>query len=95
MEIIHKDNGRNGVFKAMENGMEVGEMTYNWINKETIAINHTGVGMQNEGRGIGKQMVKKAAEFAREKNLKIVPVCPFVEALFQRDTNFQDIWGEY
>jgi predicted GNAT family acetyltransferase len=91
MEIIQKDNGREGVFKAVENGTEMGEMTYVWRGEERIVIDHTGVEPEFEGRGIGKQLFNKAVAFAREKQIKIVPICPFVVALFERMPETRDV----
>lgn len=91
MEIIHKEYGREGVFNAVENGKQIGEMTYSWVGEDRIAIDHTGVSPAYEGQGVGKKMVMEAVEFAREKNIKIVPICPFVDALFTRDKNLSDV----
>jgi predicted GNAT family acetyltransferase len=91
MDIIRKDNGREGAFKAMAEGTEMGEMTYLWRGKDRIVIDHTGVEPEFEGRGIGKQLFNKAVEFARENAVKIVPVCPFVVALFERLPETNDV----
>lgn len=91
MDIIRKDNGKDGVFKAIEDGIELGEMTYVWANDDKIIIDHTGVRTQYEGQGIGKSLFAKAIEFAREQNIKIVPVCPFVVTLFKRAPGDQDV----
>jgi predicted GNAT family acetyltransferase len=94
MEIKRKDNGREGVFKAMEGHTEMGEMTYIWRGSDEIVITHTGVEPEYEGQGVGKQMVLEAIEFARENKIKIVPLCPFVQALFNRLPGVGDVWAE-
>lgn len=92
MDIIRKDNGKNGVFLAVEDGIQLGEMTYIWDSENTIVIDHTGVPPQYEGQGIGRSLFMKAVEFAREKNIKIEPVCPFVVTLAQRIPNVKDVF---
>lgn len=91
MDIVKKDNGRNGVFMAVEDGVQMGEMTYVWGGEDKIIIDHTGVAPQYEGQGVGKSLFGKAVEFARENKVKIVPVCPFVVALFKRMPETQDV----
>lgn len=90
MEIIHKDNGKEGSFVALQNEEEIGEMTYFRSDDNTIAVNHTRVSSWYEGKGIGKQLMEKCVEFARENGLKIIPVCSFAKAMFERYPNFSD-----
>ncbi|MDR0833921.1 MAG: N-acetyltransferase [Candidatus Symbiothrix sp.] len=94
MKIIQKDNGKAGVFEALMDDAQVGEMTYIWEGKDTIVIDHTGVGPQYEGQGIGRQLFDKAVEFARTNEVKIVPVCPFVVALFERLPETNDVLAD-
>ena len=93
MKITREDTGQRGIFKAIEDGHQLGEMTYYWKDDNTFAIDHTGVSPAFEGRGIGKKLVMSAVEYARENNFKIIPICPFVVALFQRDPSLEDIRG--
>ena len=36
-------------------------------------------------------MVAKVVEFAREKSIKIMPLCPFAKSVFDKVTEFQDV----
>ncbi len=45
----------------------------------------------NEGKGFGKKMVTKAVEFAREKGIKILPLCPFAKSVFDKTPEFRDV----
>ncbi|GHT73368.1 N-acetyltransferase [Bacteroidia bacterium] len=95
MKIIREDNGREGAFKAIDKDMEMGEMTYVWRGKDKILIDHTGVDPEFEGQGVGKRLFDEAVHFAREKEVKIVPICPFVVALCKRDPSTKDIVADY
>ena len=66
MEIQQEDNGKKGVFFIEENGEVVAEMTYVWSGEDKIIIDHTEVSEKLGGKGIGKQLVHKAVEMARE-----------------------------
>ncbi|WP_392388795.1 GNAT family N-acetyltransferase [Flavobacterium piscinae] len=36
-------------------------------------------------------MVTVAVEMAREKNLKIIPLCPFAKSVFDKTEDFRDV----
>ena len=58
---------------------------------ERIIIDHTELQPSNEGKGYGKQMVSAAVDFAREKHIKILPLCPFAKSVFDRTPEFRDV----
>lgn len=91
MTIEHIQLEGKGIFKAMENSEEIGHMTYYWRTETTFVINHTEVNSNFNGRGIGKQLVLSAVDFARENELKIVPACSYVKALFERMDSLKDV----
>ncbi|AFK04838.1 hypothetical protein Emtol_3712 [Emticicia oligotrophica DSM 17448] len=92
MEILQKDNGENGVFYIEVEGELAAEMTYVWRgNHDRILIDHTEVKEILKGKGAGKQLVAKAVNFAREKKIKIVPICPFAKGVFEKVPEFQDV----
>jgi predicted GNAT family acetyltransferase len=91
MEFKHKDNGEKGSFVLKDNGENAGEITYIWVDDDNIIIDHTGVRGKYEGQGIGKKLVDAVAEMARERNLKIMPLCPFAKALFARSSEYSDV----
>jgi predicted GNAT family acetyltransferase/uncharacterized Fe-S cluster protein YjdI len=91
MEVIHRDDGQNGVFVLKDGDSTAGEMTYAWDGDGRMVIDHTGVRREYEGRGLGRKLVDAAAGFAREKGIRIVPRCPFVKALFAKSASYDDV----
>ncbi len=91
MEVIQENNEKNGVFKAFENGVEAGNMTYVWAGENKIIIDHTGVKEEFNGKGVGKKLLMAAVNFARDKGIKIMPLCPFAKANFEKNTDIQDV----
>lgn len=89
--IQHEDNERKGRFVIYENNLFAGEMTYTWAGESKFIIDHTGIEEDFGGKGYGKQLVLKAVEFAREKNIKILPLCPFAKAEFLKNKSIQDV----
>jgi len=91
MEIQHKDDGKKGAFFVKSENKILAEMTYVWAGTDRIIIDHTEVSETLKGKGIGKQMVAKAVAFAREKAIKIIPLCPFAKSVFDKSTEFKDV----
>ncbi len=91
MKIQQKDDGENGLFFIEQDGETVAEMTYVRKGKDRIIIEHTNVDIKLKGQGAGKQLVIKAIEFAREKGLKITPVCTFAKSVFDKEIAFSDV----
>lgn len=91
MEIKQDDNGQKGKFFVEIDSKSVAEMTYVWAGADRIIIDHTQVDEVLKGKGAGKQMVTKAVEFAREKGISIVPLCPFAKSVFDKVPEFRDV----
>ncbi len=91
MKITQKNNEKNGAFFAMDNETVAGEMTYVWGGDKQIIIDHTEVLPQYEGQGIGNEMVKKSVDFAREKHIKILPLCSFAQSVFEKTPAYKDV----
>ncbi|NCU03685.1 MAG: N-acetyltransferase [Chitinophagaceae bacterium] len=91
MNIQQTDDGKKGVFFIEEEGERVAEMTYVWAGAEKFIIDHTEVSDKLAGKGAGKQLVAKAVEFAREKGVKIMPLCPFANKVFKKTEAYQDV----
>ncbi|MDR1544138.1 MAG: N-acetyltransferase [Prevotellaceae bacterium] len=91
MELKHKDNSEKGVFKLKDGEYTAGEISYVWSNDDLILIDHTGVNSRYEGKGIGKQLVGAVVNFARRRNIKILPLCPFAKRLFDRNESYNDV----
>lgn len=91
MEIKKIDDGKNGAFIAMENETKAGKVTFVWAGEDKIILDHTEVESEFSGQGVGKKMVMAAVEFAREKNLKIIPLCPYAKSVFDKDPEIADV----
>lgn len=91
IKIDREDNGRKGRFVIYENGDFAGEMTYVWAGESKFIIDHTGIEASFTGKGLGKQLVMKAVEYARNNNLKILPLCPFAKKVFDKYKEIEDV----
>lgn len=91
MEIQLQEDETKGFAVATENGKTAGKMTYSIASTDFIIIDHTEVEPTFKGKGVWKQLLYKIVEMAREKNLKILPLCPFANALFQKTPDIKDV----
>jgi len=80
-----------GFFYIEIEGKQEAMMTFVFAGEDKIIIDHTEVNPGNEGKGFGKKMVTKAVEYARENNLKIIPLCPFAKSVFDKVAEFRDV----
>lgn len=64
------------------------------LGRSTIALVHTEVPEELQGQGLGSSLIVTALEYAREKELTVLPYCPFAAAYVERHPEWQDIVGE-
>ena len=91
MEILLKERDSKGFAMAREDDKRAGMMTYSIAGPELIIIDHTEVEPEFNGKGVGKQMLYKIVEMAREKSIKIIPLCPFAAKMFQKLDDIKDV----
>lgn len=91
MNIEHIVHGSKGAFLIKENNQRLAEMTYSKAGDHLIIIDHTEVSDALRGKGAGKQLVTAAVNYAREKKIKILPLCPFAKAVFDKTREFSDV----
>lgn len=91
MDIQHSDDGKKGKFYIEQDGEQLAEMTYVWAGDNKFIIDHTEVSDRLAGKGIGKQLLQKAVEFARANHVKIMPLCPFAKAVFDKVEAYNDV----
>ena len=91
VEIKHTNNESKGVFELYYDGKKAGLMTYSWAGDDKFIIDHTEVDEAYGGKGLGKDLVKAGVEYAREKNVKVIPLCPFAKKVIEKIPEFQDV----
>lgn len=91
MEILIKEQESKGLVMAKEGDKKAGIMTYSIAGKNHIIIDHTEVEPEFKGKGIGKQLLYKIVEMARKRNIKITPLCPYANAMFNKLEDIRDV----
>jgi len=67
------------------------EMTYSRASATLIIIDHTSVPDALRGRGVGQALLKRAVDDARREGFRIIPLCPFAKAQFERHPELQEV----
>ena len=89
---ISQHNGRtNGNFTATENGAEAGKLLYSWAGIDKLIVEHTEVKPQFAHQGVGQDLVMAVVKYAREQNIKVIPLCPFTKSVFKKHKEIGDV----
>lgn len=68
------------------------ELTYSILSPRTIIADHTEVPVSLRGSGAGLALVVRLVEDARAEGVKIVPLCPFVNAMRRKHPDWADVF---
>ena len=90
MEFKHEDDHKKGRFFITLNNEE-SEITYVYAGPNKLIIDHTRVADGLRGKNVGKLLVNKVVAFARENDMKILPLCPFAKAIMTKDEAYNDV----
>ncbi|HLS96856.1 MAG TPA: GNAT family N-acetyltransferase [Sphingobacterium sp.] len=91
MTEIKQEDGRKGKFEIFDEERLADEMTYTWAGDTKFIIDHTEVKEGFEGKGLGKKLVLAAVDFARSRNVKIMPLCPYAKSVFDKSPDLKDV----
>lgn len=73
---------------------EEGEMTFRKTGAHTIVIDHTGVPRAFRGKGIAQLLVDRMIADARAEGTRVVPLCSYVVAQFERHPEWRDLLAD-
>lgn len=91
MEFTLKNKGGNIYSFVYEKDGEV-LANIDWVLRDNIMdMNHTYVSQVLRGQGVAKKLLDRAAEYARENNYKMNPICSYVVSSFEKSAEYDDI----
>ncbi|MCZ4223067.1 GNAT family N-acetyltransferase [Pedobacter rhodius] len=86
------NENREGVFFIISNGEKVGEMVFS-LSETHLIVYHTEVAQRPETKGFGRKLLDAMVAYARAHQLKVTPLCPYVNAQFKKNAKeFSDLW---
>ncbi len=91
MAIHHRKNDKGGGFYYEQDGKQLAEMVYVMAGDAKMIIEHTEVDPSLQGQGIGKKIQAELVNYVRANGIKVLPLCPFAKATFQKMKEWQDV----
>lgn len=89
--IKHKESEKKGMFFIEDNEGVMSQLTYTKRENGVLIIDETETREELQGKGLASKLVKKIVKYAREKDFKIDPLCPFAEAQFEENEEYQEV----
>ncbi|NMM54407.1 GNAT family N-acetyltransferase [Paenibacillus aquistagni] len=88
-QVSHNQEGHQ--FYMEQDGILIAEMTYS-ITRETLyIIDHTFVNENYRGQGLAEQLMSAVVQFARDHQIKLIPLCPFAKKQFETKPEYADV----
>ena len=85
-----RDNADERRFEIWVDGQLAGFTTYA-LRPGTISFLHTEIDPSFQAHGLGQELVTAALRSARERDLKVLPFCPYVRAFIAEHPEFLDL----
>ncbi len=91
--ITREDGETKGRYVARIEGRDgIGELTYSRANPHLIIADHTAVDDNLRGMGVAKALAARLVEDARAQGVKIIPLCPYVNAERRKHPEWADVF---
>ena len=87
-----RPDGTKGRYVIHRNGAEA-ELTYSVTSPDLIIADHTGVPDAFRGTGAGLAMLTRMVTDARAEGVRILPLCPFVNAMRRKHPDWADAFS--
>lgn len=87
----HQSGETKGEFFLEQDGNVKVKLTYSKLGDTGIIIDHTEISDDLRGKNVGKTLVEHAVNYARKKELKVIPLYPFTKSVIERDKSLQDV----
>ena len=77
-----------------ESGKELAYVDFPEKEENVVDIQHTVVDDSLRGKGIAGELMKRAAEYIKQKGKKAVPSCSYAKKWFSTNEEYKDIIAE-
>lgn len=91
-KVIFNKDGVYGEVQLFSADKKAGKMDIS-VTDGKLRVYHTEVNAEYEGRGFSKLLLDQLVSYARDNDLRIIPLCPYVLAQFKRHpADYADVW---
>ena len=88
-----EDGERHGRYVGKVAGIDAeGEITFTRRGPSLISADHTGAPDELRGTGLAAAMVDYLVADARARGFKVIPICPYVRARYEKHPKWRDVF---
>lgn len=87
---LTEEDGR-GRFTGWVGKDRAAVVAFSRLKPDLLLVEHVQTFPGYQGQGNGERMVRHVAEWARENDHKLMPLCPFARSIFERDPSIGDV----
>ena len=87
---LSKRDEEEFAFEYERDGLILAEIIWTQL-ADVMVVEHTFVDSSLRGQGIAKQLLDRAADYARENEYKIEAVCSYVVSAFEKTHEYDDV----
>ena len=84
------DNAGQSRYEIRLDGELAGFVTYR-KRDGAISLDHTEVDPAFKGKGVGGSLARGVLDDIREKNLSVIPLCPFIKGWIDKHPDYRDL----
>lgn len=88
MDFIHNENQ---IALYSEDGQLLAEITFPYLDQNSVDVNHTFVDASLRGQGIAGKLMAELAEELKNRNLKAQPTCSYAAGWFEKHPEYSDL----
>lgn len=92
-QVTVADDADRERYEIRVDGKLAGFLRYR-LRPELIELVHTEINDEFEGQGLGSRLISFALDDARERELAVLPICPFVNDYIQRHRQYAELVPE-
>lgn len=93
-KVVFKDGGIYGEVQLFSDEKKAGKMDIS-VAKGKLTVYHTEVDSAYNGRGFAKLLLDRLVSYAKDNQLRIIPLCPYVRAQFNRHPeDYTAVWSK-
>ena len=93
MDLQIKHESAQHKFFAVVNGKEA-FLEYSKVNDKTLDYHYTFVPPELRGQQIAEKIVKFGLDYAEQQHYKIIPTCPYVKRIIERNPQYKKLVAE-
>lgn len=85
VKVTREDGDGAQEFVLRVDGERLGSLDFTRPEPGTLRIEYVEVAPELRGSGLGRELVQAAVDWARDSDMKIVPICGYARAVIMRD----------